>query len=441
MQIQLPEHVKYILKTFRDAGYEAYAVGGCVRDSILGKEPKDWDITTNATPTETKALFARTIDTGIVHGTVTILLDHTGYEVTTYRVDGEYEDGRHPKQVSFTASLAEDLRRRDFTINAMAYSDEEGLVDLFGGINDLEQGIIRCVGMATERFTEDALRMMRAIRFSAQLGFELEAETMQAIRILAPTIRKISAERIQMELIKTLLSDHPQHMRLLYELGLSAYFLPEFDRMMETGQVNPHHCYSVGEHTIHALSQVLPDKVLRLTMLLHDVAKPACKTSDEAGIDHFHGHPKLGAEMAKQILRRLKLDNDTIRRVSSLILWHDDNPPLTARAVRRAVVRVGIEQFPDLFAVKRADVLAQSDYKRDEKLLYIDDYERIYQEIRRQQQCLCIRDLAVDGKDLMEAGITQGKEIGETLKRLLELVLEEPEKNTKEYLLSQIKES
>lgn len=441
MQIQLPEHVKYILKTFRDAGYEAYAVGGCVRDSILGKEPKDWDITTNAMPTETKALFARTIDTGIVHGTVTILLDHTGYEVTTYRVDGEYEDGRHPKQVSFTASLAEDLRRRDFTINAMAYSDEEGLVDLFGGINDLEQGIIRCVGMATERFTEDALRMMRAIRFSAQLGFELEAETMQAIRTLAPTIRKISAERIQMELIKTLVSDHPQHMRLLYELGLSAYFLPEFDRMMETGQVNPHHCYSVGEHTIHALSQVLPDKVLRLTMLLHDVAKPACKTSDEAGIDHFYGHPKLGAEMAKQILRRLKLDNDTIRRVSSLILWHDDNPPLTARAVRRAVVRVGIEQFPDLFAVKRADVLAQSDYKRDEKLLYIDDYERIYQEIRRQQQCLCIRDLAVDGKDLMEAGITQGKEIGETLKRLLELVLEDPKKNTKEYLLSQIKES
>ena len=187
--------------------------------------------------------------------------------------------------------------------------------------------------------------------------------------------------------------------------------------------------------------EVLPDKVLRLTMLLHDVAKPACKTSDEAGIDHFHGHPKQGAEMAKQILRRLKFDNDTIRRVSSLILWHDDNPPLTARAVRRAVVRVGIEQFPDLFAVKRADVLAQSDYKRDEKLLYIDDYERIYQEIRRQQQCLCIRDLAVDGKDLMEAGITQGKEIGETLKRLLELVLEEPEKNTKEYLLSQIKES
>lgn len=441
MQIQLPEHVKYILKTFRDAGFEAYAVGGCVRDSILGKEPKDWDITTNATPTETKELFSRTIDTGIVHGTVTILLDHTGYEVTTYRVDGEYEDGRHPKQVSFTASLAEDLRRRDFTINAMAYSDEEGLVDLFGGTADLEQKIIRCVGMATERFTEDALRMMRAIRFSAQLGFELEAETMQAIRTLAPTIQKISAERIQMELIKTLVSDHPQHMRLFYELGLSAYFLPEFDRMMETGQVNPHHCYSVGEHTIHALSHVLPDKVLRLTMLLHDVAKPVCKTSDEAGIDHFHGHPKRGAEMAKQILRRLKLDNDTIRRVCSLIQWHDDNPPLTARAVRRAVVRVGIEQFPALFAVKRADVLAQSDYKRDEKLSYIDDYERIYREICAQQQCLCIRDLAVDGKDLMEAGIMQGKEIGETLKRLLELVLEDPEKNTKEYLLNQIKES
>ncbi len=438
MKITLPEHVTYILHTLRDAGFEGYAVGGCVRDALLGREPQDWDITTNARPLQVKELFHRTIDTGLQHGTVTVMLDHVGYEVTTYRIDGEYEDGRHPKEVSFTRNLGEDLKRRDFTINAMAYNETEGLVDLFEGKEDLERGIIRCVGDPAMRFSEDALRMMRAIRFSAQLGFTVDEGTLEAVHELSGTIKKISAERIQTELLKTITSAHPDAVRSFYETGLSAHFLPELDAMMETEQNNPHHCYSVGEHTLHSLSFVEPDKVLRLAMLLHDVAKPQCRTTDEAGIHHFHGHPAQGADMARVILRRLKLDNDTIARVTQLIRWHDDNPPLSERNVRRAVHRVGMAQYPDLFAVKRADILAQSDYKRQEKLQYVDDYEALYGQILEKKECLCIRDLAVNGADLLAAGVPQGKAVGECLNRLLELVLEHPEKNTREYLLEQV---
>lgn len=438
-KIQLPEAVTYILQTLTDAGYEGYAVGGCVRDALLGRAPKDWDITTNAAPQQVKALFRRTIDTGLQHGTVTVMLDHVGYEVTTYRIDGAYEDGRHPKEVSFTASLKEDLKRRDFTINAMAYNASDGLVDLFGGEADLARGVIRCVGEPRERFSEDALRMMRAVRFSAQLGFAIEPQTWEAICALAETIQKISAERIQTELVKTLTSAHPDAVRCFYETGLSAYFLPELDAMMQTPQNNPHHCFCVGEHALHALQFVPSDKVLALAALLHDVAKPQCRTTDEAGIDHFHGHAAQGAELAKQILRRLKLDNVTIARVAALIRWHDDNPPLRAQCVRRAIHRIGVEQYPALFALKRADIRAQSMYQRQEKEQYLDDYEALYRQILEQQQCLCIKDLAVSGADVLAAGVPQGKAVGETLHALLELVLEHPEYNTKEYLLGQIK--
>lgn len=439
MRITLPEHVTYILQTLNAAGYEGYAVGGCVRDVLLGRTPQDWDITTNARPLQVKELFRRTVDTGLQHGTVTVMLDHIGYEVTTYRIDGEYEDGRHPKSVSFTGRLSDDLARRDFTINAMAYNEQNGLVDLFGGREDLERGVIRCVGDPVERFTEDALRMMRAIRFGAQLGFAIEPQTLRAVHLLAASIRKISAERIQTELLKTLTSAHPDGVRLFYETGLSAYFLPELDAMMETPQNNPHHCYSVGEHTLHSLAYVEPDRVLRLAMLLHDAAKPLVHTTDEQGIDHFHGHPIEGEPLARRILRRLKLDNDTIRRVTQLVRWHDNNPPLTPHSVRRAIHRVGAEQYPALFAVKRADILAQSDYQRQEKLSYVDAYEALYQEILREKQCLSVRELAVDGADLIAAGVPQGREVGEQLNALLELVLERPECNTKEYLLAQIR--
>ena len=334
MRIQVPEDVKYILEKLNNAGYEAYAVGGCVRDSILGRTPDDWDITTSAKPEETKALFPKTIDTGIQHGTVTVMRNHVGYEVTTYRIDGEYEDSRHPKEVIFTADLLEDLKRRDFTNNAMAYnhrieeavgeeSPKSGLVDAFGGIEDMENKIIRCVGNPIHRFEEDALRMMRAVRFSAQLGYEIEEETAEAIKKLANNLKNISAERIQVELVKLLVSNHPDYLRKAYELGMTKVFFPEFDKAMEMEQNNPHHLYTVGEHMLQCLKHVRADKVLRLTMILHDIAKPETLQVGEDGVDHFYGHPLKGEEMARGILRRLRFDNDTIGKVCKLVKYHD----------------------------------------------------------------------------------------------------------------------
>ena len=436
MLIHLPEEVKVILHTLQVAGCEAYAVGGCIRDSLLGRTPDDWDITTSARPEETKALFEKTIDTGIQHGTVTVMRHGRGYEVTTYRVDGEYEDGRHPKEVTFTASLKEDLRRRDFTVNAMAYNEEDGLVDLFGGRQDLEQKIIRCVGEANERFEEDALRIMRAVRFSAQLGFSIEERTKEAIRGHAERLRQVSAERIQVELTKLVISPNPDFLRIAWETGITAVVLPEFDRLMEQPQNNPHHCFSVGEHTLHAMRAVRPDKCLRLAMLLHDVAKPLCLTTDEAGIDHFHGHAQKGERIAAQILKRLRYDNHTTELVSRLVKWHDAAIEPEKKAVRRAASRMGKDLFPLILEVKAADLAAQSDYRRAEKQEWLEQLRGLYEEIEREGDCLTIKDLAVNGRDLMRAGMEPGPQLGRTLQGLLEIVLEDPEKNTKEYLLS-----
>ena len=429
MLIHLPEDVKAILHTLQEAGYEA-------RDSLLGRRPDDWDITTSAKPQETKALFGKTIDTGIQHGTVTVMRHGRGYEVTTYRVDGEYEDGRHPKEVTFTASLKEDLRRRDFTVNAMAYNEEDGLVDLFGGRQDLEQKIIRCVGEANERFEEDALRIMRAVRFSAQLGFSIEERTKEAIRGHAERLRQVSAERIQVELTKLVISPNPDFLRIAWETGITAVVLPEFDRLMEQPQNNPHHCFSVGEHTLHAMQAVRPDKCLRLAMLLHDVAKPLCLTTDAEGINHFHGHAQKGERMAAQILKRLRYDNHTTELVSRLVKWHDVAIAPEKKAVRRAASRMGKELFPLILEVKAADLAAQSDYQRAEKREWLERLRSLYEEIEREGDCLTIKDLAVDGRDLIQAGITPGPQLGRTLQEFLEIVLEDPEKNTKEYLLS-----
>lgn len=440
MHIQMPDKVHKIIEILEAAGYEAYAVGGCVRDSILGREPNDWDITTSAKPEETKSLFARTIDTGIKHGTVTVMLDKEGFEVTTYRIDGIYEDNRHPKEVTFTASLEEDLKRRDFTVNAMAYNERTGLVDIFGGLADIEQGIIRCVGNAEERFTEDALRMLRAVRFSAQLGYEIEEQTKQAIRRLAPNLNKISAERIQVELVKLVTSPHPDYLRTAYETGITKQILPEFDICMETDQNNPHHCYNVGEHILHSMQETAPDKVLRLGMLFHDIAKPQTLTIDEEGITHNKGHAELGEKMTKQILRRLKFDNDTIDKVSKIVLYHDQEVGLTPSGVRRAVNRMGEEIFTMLFAVQYADVLAQSDYLREEKLQKLTYKKEIYEGICQRKECLNLKDLAVTGSDLIALGIPAGRQIGAILNDLLDIVLEEPARNTREELLRICKE-
>lgn len=435
--IQIPEKVNRIIGTLAAAGHEAYAVGGCVRDALLGRKPADWDITTSASPMEVKMLFPRTIDTGIHHGTVTVMIGRDGFEVTTYRVDGEYEDCRHPKEVQFTKSLIEDLKRRDFTINAMAYNEEHGLVDEFDGVGDLRRGIIRCVGNAGERFTEDALRMLRAVRFSAQLDFTLEEHTKAAIGELCGRLHKVSAERIQAELVKLLVSSHPEKIRDAWETGITRIILPEFDACMACGQDNPHHIYSVGEHTIHALQEIDADKVLRLTVLLHDFGKPAVKTTDERGTDHFHSHQAVSQDLAEAILKRLKFDNDTIRQVKKLTYYHDYHPALTCAGVRKAMHRIGEELFPLYLKVQRADILAQNPVTQERKLADLAEMERLYKKVLKEQSCFTLKQLAVTGHDLMDAGIPAGPELGNILNHLLEAVIEDPQKNERERLIEQ----
>ncbi|MBR0382351.1 MAG: CCA tRNA nucleotidyltransferase [Eubacterium sp.] len=439
MKINMPPQAKYIIDVLLQAGFDAYIVGGCVRDSVLGKTPADWDITTSARPSEVKRLFGRTIDTGLAHGTVTVMLDKTGYEVTTYRIDGIYEDHRRPSDVTFTDNLKEDLMRRDFTINAMAYNDRAGLVDYFGGQDDLENKIIRCVGNPLDRFGEDALRMLRAVRFAAQLGFTIEDATMRAITERRELLMDVSAERIQMELLKMMMSDHPEVFRLAYDTGLTGIFFPEFDDMMATLQNNPHHRFTVGEHTLCALTHIGNNPVLRLTVLLHDVGKPGCRSTDQAGIDHFYGHDAAGEELSRRILRRLKFDNRTIHIVGILIANHDQRfrEPLTTgrNHVRKVMSKVGETLFPYLLDVMEADVRAQSTYLQDKKLATLQEVRQACEEIIADKNCLKIKDLAVNGRDLIAIGISEGKEIGAILHTLLNLVLEDPSLNERESLL------
>lgn len=456
-QIVLPEKVHIIINKLQEHGYEAFAVGGCVRDSLLGRVPKDWDITTSAKPQEIKELFSHTIDTGIEHGTVTVMIEHEGFEVTTYRIDGEYADARHPLQVEFTNNLREDLRRRDFTINAMAYNDEVGLVDIFEGITDMQNRVIRCVGVANERFDEDALRIMRALRFAAQLNFSVEEQTLAAVKSHARELERISAERIREELTKLLMSPHPEMLYVAQECGLTAVFLPELDVMRKTTQENPHHVYDVGTHSMKAVEHFvnagerLAAKYseqelvcLRYAALLHDVAKPKMKFVDKDGVAHFHGHPEEGAKMAEAILRRLKFDNDTIRIVSRLIVAHDSRyttkgESVSRRVVRRAVNRIGEEYMELLFDLQEADLRAQNPMLLDDKLRQLQEARDRYREILEQKECVSLKSLAVKGKDLIEAGVEPGPGLGEKLNMLLEHVLEYPEDNQKEILLEKLK--
>ena len=436
--MQLPDSVEKIIHTLETAGYEAYAVGGCVRDALLGLTPDDWDITTSAEPEEVKALFSRTIDTGIKHGTVTVRLNGKSFEVTTYRIDGKYEDGRHPEEVTFTKSLEEDLKRRDFTINAMAVNDRTGIVDLFGGQEDLKTGIIRCVGDPMERFSEDALRMMRAVRFAAKLDFSIEEETKKSISILKDNLRKVSAERIQVELTKLITSNHPEMMRTLYETGLTSVFFPEWDVAMVCEQNTKHHCFTVGEHTIEVMKHVRNDKIMRLAALLHDIGKPGMKRTDKKGHDHFQGHPQLSDVMADNILRRLKYDNDTIKKVCMLVRYHDERPALNPRSIRRCMREMNLD-FDDLFELKRADIAGQSDYMHEEKLAAVDKFEKLYHENLESGNCTDKKQLAVNGGDLIKAGVDKGPEMGRVMEKLLDDVIDEPSANTKETLLSRAK--
>lgn len=441
-KIILPDKVKLILDALMAEGYEAFAVGGCIRDSLLSRVPNDWDITTSAKPEQVKAIFRRSVDTGIKHGTVTVMLGKEGFEVTTYRIDGEYIDGRHPKQVIFTNALEEDLKRRDFTINAMAYNDRDGLVDLFGGQKDLENGLIRAVGDPKERFSEDALRILRAVRFAAQLGYKIDQSTKDAASKLADNLKKISAERIRVELVKLMTSSHPDYLKTAYEMGITSIVFPEFDVMMKTSQNHPHHNCSVGEHTIKAYSYIKEDKYddrtllfLRLGLLFHDIGKPECHTIDEKGIDHFRNHALVGEKIATDILRRLKFDNKTINCIRKIVLYHDLRPRLTYPKVRESISVVGIEVYSLLFDVMEADVMAQSDFQKDDKLEAINKLKTMFCEIIERKDPLFLGDLAINGNTLIEKGIASGADIGIVLKYLLKMVINNPEKNTEEKLL------
>ena len=434
MHIEIPKDAALILKILNDAGYEAFIVGGCVRDSLMGRTPEDWDITTSAAPEDVKRLFHATVDTGIQHGTVTVVIHHTGYEVTTYRIDGTYSDGRHPDAVYFTSDLIEDLKRRDFTINAMAYNPNIGLVDAFGGMADLEQKVIRCVGNPEERFTEDALRMLRAVRFSAQLGFEIEPETWQAIPKLAENLTRISKERIRAELDKLLLSGAPEKIRLCYTSGMSQYIMPWLDTMFATSQNTLNHKWDVGTHTMAVLAHTRADRYLRWAALLHDVGKPQCKTVEADG-DHFHGHAVYSAAIAEQVMQELKFDNRTKRAVVGLVRHHRDHPELSAAGVRHSMYEIGTDLYPLWLELRLADVEGKSKGDREHVRTKLEWIQKTCREILSAGDCLQIRDLEISGRDLLEAGVKPGEAVGAVLEGLLDYVLDHPEANQKEFLL------
>lgn len=393
VRIQLPYEVEWVIGKIRDAGYEAFAVGGCVRDTLLGRTPEDWDVTTSARPEAVKAIFERTVDTGIQHGTVTVLKNRKGYEVTTYRIDGEYHDGRHPDSVEFTPNLLEDLKRRDFTINAMAYSHETGIVDEFGGMEDLKAGIVRCVGRPEDRFTEDALRLLRALRFSAQLGFEIEESTYAAIKTIAPNLAKVSKERVQAELTKLLLSAHPERILLLKETGLSVQIVPGFDAVFAPALFSE-------------LSRLPAEKSLRWAGFL------LCQSTKQA----------------EAVLKGLKMDNETIGNVSRMIEGAKETLPLEKPAVRRAMSRYTPYQLEG--ALKLKELMGSP---------VAEEIRRLREEIIRDGDCVSLKDLAVKGRDLLEAGVERGPMVGEILNHLFDLVLLHPEKNDRELLLKEVR--
>ncbi len=432
--IDPPESVRHIMRVLREQGYEAYVVGGCVRDALLGKVPKDWDIAGSALPDAVKKLFPKTVDTGLKHGTVTVVMEGEAFELTTFRIDGQYDDNRHPEQVEFTGRLEDDLSRRDFTVNAMAWSEETGLVDLFGGRVDLAARRIKTVGLPGERFHEDALRMLRAVRFAAGLGFEIDGQTLEGIIANNALIVNISSERIRDELNGILTSDYPMKFQLLRDSGLLKLIMPEVDACFDTPQNNPHHIYNVGEHSLHALSPIENDKCLRWAMLLHDTGKVVTRSTDEEGIDHFYGHSARSVEIAEAVLKRMKFDNRSMERIIRLIKFHDRDIISQPKAVARAVNVVGDDIFMDLLKVKRADMAAHNPPVIQKGIEYADEIERIYAELKEDHCCFSLKDLAIDGNDLLALGFQEGRELGRTLKLLFERVLEDPTLNEKEKL-------
>ena len=437
MHIQMPDGVKHILETLKENHFSAYCVGGCVRDSLLGMTPSDWDICTSALPQQTKQLFPKTFDTGLKHGTISVKAGADVYEVTTFRVDGDYKDSRRPESVTFTSSIEEDLSRRDFTMNAMAYNETDGLIDPFGGRNDLEKGLIRCVGNPDVRFCEDALRMLRAVRFAAQKGFEIEEKTLFSIQKNAGLIENLSSERIIAEIEKILLSDQPEHLKLLYDLGVLKLIMPELCRCFETPQNIKWHIYDVGTHSMKAITHLEKKSYLRFAALMHDWGKPDCKGQNPDGSDHFRNHASVSTTLAENFCCRYHFSNNNKSKILRLIQHHDRQILPEKKYVKRAVNAVGEDIFLDLLNLKRADCLAQNFQLTAPRMEIYDEIEEIFLQIKQDCEPFSVKNLAVNGNDLKELGL-QGKEIGQALSFLLEHVLDFPLDNQRDILLKLI---
>ena len=431
----LPDNVKKVISMLESEGFEAYAVGGFVRDSLLEKTPTDYDVTTSALPEETKQVFKNehVIETGIKHGTVTVLMEHEPIEITTFRIDKDYFDNRHPEKVEFTRSLKEDLARRDFTVNALAYCEKTGIIDVFGGISDLEHGIIRTVGYADTRFGEDALRIMRALRFSSVLGFEIEEKTALSIHKNRGLLNNISEERLSSELKKFLCGKNAAKL-LVEHVDVLSVFIPELLVLDVFDQRHFRHDKDALRHTAAVLDNVPANPVLRLAALFHDIAKPDRITIDESGIAHYYGHAQKSAAMAEDILTRLKFDNETKSRVCELIRRHEDRFSAEPKAIKRLLGKIGPEAFGDLMTLMRADDLGKkTEYFPGED--FYQNYRNIAAEIIAKEECFSLRDLAVKGSDLIEKGMTPGPKMGAVLEALLDSVIEEKLPNEKETLL------
>ena len=436
MALPIAPGARHILQALAAQGHEAYLVGGCVRDLLRGVTPHDWDICTSARPEETRRCFAgqRIIETGLKHGTVTVLAGTEPYEITTYRMEGPYSDRRRPDYVRFVPNLAEDLARRDFTMNAVAMDLAGNLRDPFGGAQDIKRGLIRCVGEPDLRFQEDGLRVMRALRFASALGYGMEERTAGAVRRNRAVLSRVAAERINAELCKLLVGKNAGDVLRQYP-DVFCQFWPELGPLVTLEQNNPWHCWGGWEHTIHAVEGAPTDVTLRLAMLLHDIGKPACKSTDENGIDHFYSHPAVSAQLAEQMLRALKFDNKTRERVVLLVERHDAQLPPRSQVIRRWLNRLGPEAFFQLLEVKRADNMGQAPEKVQDRLAELDEIKAKAEQILAERQCLTLKDLAVDGRDVIAVGVEPGPKVGQVLDGLLAQVLSGEAPNEREALL------
>lgn len=440
-KINIIESANEIINILINSGYETYAVGGCVRDSLLGKIPEDWDICTEATTSQIKKIFSRhkTIDFGSKFGTIVVMNHGKPFEITTFRLEGDYYDNRHPSSIEFTKDVEEDLLRRDFTINAMGYNDRVGLIDISDGVSDLQNRLIRTVGDADKRFSEDALRIIRALRFSAVLKFDIEKYTAEAIVRNSQGLSNISYERIRAEFDKLIVTKNAANLIKEYK-EVFFQIIPELREEDGFAQKNYHHKYDVLEHSLVALDNCDKDITLRLATLLHDIAKPRTFSLDEDGVGHFFGHANLGAIISRDILTRMKYDKNTVDEVEKLIKYHDMVIDKDFVFIKRWLGKLGVVTFKKLLRLKRADNLAQADFVIEDRLKDLDEISKMVDQIQWEEQCFDLKDLEINGRDLLDIGFAQGKTIGNILNILLEAVISEAVDNKKELLLQYVDE-